>query len=508
MTESPELRTERIENGGTPRPTETVLSEKGYKEVEKKNVQVQASIKEKEFRSEIHDFLKSSNLSSSIKTVEEYCQAEEVLFNQYFPFFQSVEGFSIHDLPLDEVMKLLQANATEKSFRITRETKRTQVSLAEKLKSFVDQLKLAGLSNTAIIKRILIEANTGGLTVPAEKIDEYRNYLTALNSSEIPEKDKSELTRILDNSSFDITAGDSFEQFGKEVLNSRTISEKTKQILIKEFKIRPVVTGHDLKAELLSRHQLIRKRKGEIGELNENLASLNEDERSHESDLQRIRSELDNPKLSETQKEKLKKEADEIESAISVIKEQQKEIKDSRKILVASTPKHEIQLGEAKASYADEQIEVQLPDSRNYLRLPIEMSPEDITRSVNAYLVYTEFKKRGLEGIVFPDERLQDGVDLPSELMRNFVNQMLDTIGMSQNDEILTLEQLEEFNRYLDCFSSQFAKGSPTEERNQFENVVSNENGVFSSHLMINHLTFLNLHQADDKFSYMGLSRM
>lgn len=474
-----EVRTEINNNRATTNTAAIALTEQSQKATAEKNKQVQSKIKEKEFRSEIREFLKKPELRTSLYSGKDELRAEQILFEQYFAYYQFVDEFSLIDIPTDEVVHLIGVKTNRDNLKSNEEGVLDQFEQAEQLQTFVDQIKAEGLSNSAILARILAESETGGLMVPTEKLSEYRNHLKLLNSSSIPQDDKAELTRILDSSGFDITAEDSFQQFGKEILKSRTISESTKQLLIKEFKVRPVITGHDLKSELLSRHQLIKKRKSEISELNENLASLNEDARNYGSDLQTIRSELENPNLSETEKDGLEKEAEELQSAISVIEEQQQEIKDSKRVLVASTPKSEIQLGEANVSYEDELIRVQLPNSRNYLKLPIKMSAEDVTRSVNAYLIYEEFEKRGLHDIVFPDEKLQDGVDLPSSSMMNFVNQMLDAIGMSRKDEILTLKNLEEFNRYLDCFSPEEAKGNRKLERDEFKKRMCDAKGNF-----------------------------
>ena len=61
-----------------------------------------------------------------------------------------------------------------------------------------------------------------------------------------------------------------------------------------------------------------------------------------------------------------------------------------------------------------------------------------------------------------------------------FVNEILRTIGMSKRDEILTLENLEEFNRYLDCFSSDEAKGNTELQRKEFQELVCGRSSGFS----------------------------
>ncbi len=503
--ETPELRTETIKSRSTTNPPAIAPTEQSLKDISENNKRLQNEIKENEFRSEIQDFLKNSGFKQQLTSEENISKAEQILFDQYFPFFQFGEAFTLMDLPVEEIANALDNGIREVRSESLESQNDKQVGHAEQLRSLVEQLKSEGLSNTAILARILAESESGDLMVPSEKLSEFRNYLKLLNSPSIPQYDRAELTGILNRPDFDITAADSFQQFGNEVLNSQTISESTKQILIKEFKIRPVVTGHDLKTELLSRHKLIAKRKGEIQELNDNLSSLKEDVKAYRSDLSTARFKLDSSNLSPSEREKLEKEVEEIESAISLIEEQQKEIKDSRKILEASTPKNEIQLGEAKASYADEQIEVQLPDSRNYLRLPIEMSPEHITKSVNSYLIYEEFEKRELCNIVFPEERLKDGADVPSVSMMNFVNEILSAINMSRNDEVLTMKDLEEFNRYMDCFSTEEAKGSVELEQRDFKELLYNQNGTPSNDRFIDNLQFLQGQVGKEGFSHRAL---
>ncbi|MBL4585689.1 MAG: hypothetical protein JKX84_01325 [Flavobacteriales bacterium] len=386
-------------------------------------------------------------------------------------------------------------------------TKNESVGHAQSMNTFVDQLKFEGLSNTAIITQILSESESGELAVPSEKLEEYENYLALLNSSDIPQSDKTELTKILNRPGFDITADDSFEQFGKEVLKSRTISESTKQILIKKFKVKPIVTGSDLKKELVARSKFIAQRKSEISELTDSLKTVNKDLDIYKADLNGIKEQLKNPNLTDSERKELEQETAEIADAIKLLEEQAQEMKDSKRILKASTPNNSIALGNATASYEDEMIRVQLPDNRNYLNLPIEMSPEDITRSVNAFLVYEELEKRGLTGIVFPDERLQEGVDLPSNSMMVFVNEILSTIGMSKNNEILTLENLKEFNQYLDCFSSNEAKGNVELERKEFQELVCDENGIFLGTQFTETLQHLKQKQNSSEFHYYPPSK-
>ena len=274
--EVPEHRTETKDRRVAPNNPAISLNEKSRERIAENNKRLQNAIKEKEFRSEIRDFLKDTDLNLHLDFKEDLSRAEQVLFDHYFHFFQSVSEFSLAELNRSEVLTLLNTDNRELKAESIEETDMEFVSHAEQMRAFVDQLKSEGLPNTAIIGRILGAAESGELTVPQLKLIEYRNFLGLLNS-DIPEKDKQVFSTILDSPSFDITESGAFERFARTALNTGKLSSKTVRFIAERYHFEPVVNGFDLRKNLHQRKKIRREIELRIGEHEREISSLEEE---------------------------------------------------------------------------------------------------------------------------------------------------------------------------------------------------------------------------------------
>lgn len=105
-------------------------------------------------------------------------------------------------------------------------------------------------------------------------------------------------------------------------------------------------------------------------------------------------------------------------------------------------------------------IKIEIPDSRLVIEIPIRASDHDTSKMYNAAIVYEKITRHDSHDLVFSDENLEL-TRSPSNDLMNFAHRLLNLIGISDNYELMTAEDIQRFHKCIDNLRKKDGMGNP-----------------------------------------------
>ncbi|MGH1387865.1 hypothetical protein [Kordia sp.] len=348
------------------------------------------------------------------------------------------ENFSLEDFSEDEIISLKSDSEKEK-WKINK-------SEAKATEAFVDKWEDEGFSQYEILQKLLKAHETKKIVLLPEKHQQFEAFLDLIQNNSFAE-DTTTIITVINQSNIDLSSPKAMNQIVFAIFEDETISEATKIKLGKYFNLKPILTGDDLRDNLLVKQAQILKRKQQQIQLDKSLDILEEQTVVTKDRLRELKTAL-LMEIDEEKRQELQKRYDELEELLERLEKDAKFKQEEKQQLINQVISDTIFIQGISAELQSGKIILTIPDSETKVSVPDHFDSKDIAKVVNAHLMYNLYETFGLESFLFyPSDFIGD---YPTQMTLDRNNAFLHKLGVSYDSSILKKSEINKLQKLFE----------------------------------------------------------
>ena len=396
----------------------------------RKNQKNIKEVQDREQEYELTEFLRERGILNSAKN---RIKLKELLTER-----QSFdEDFSLQDLS-DEEIALLRNEAQKYELD-------HQINEAITAETLIDQWKAKGFSNYEVFQKLLKAHESAQVELLSEKYQQFKDFFELLQTDSL-NNDKAKIIKVINESNVDLLSPKAFNKLVFSIFEDEEISEVAKLEISKNFGLKHIITGNDLRENIIKRKKQREIQEEQIGNLEESIVLLGQQTNIIRERLEQLNEEI----LKEedfAKKIELEKRYDEMEELLKRLEKEAKTQREQKFNLEDSVLSNVIYVRGVEANLVDGEITLIISESKTTVSVPVHFDSKDIAKVVNAHLMYNLYQLFGLESYLFyPSDFLGD---YPTQTTLDRNNSLLHKLGFSYDGSILKKSEMKELYKLL-----------------------------------------------------------
>ncbi len=354
-------------------------------------------------------------------------------------------NYTLYDITDGELIDIINDSSEEKKEIDNVEKWQENKSQAQTAETFVDNWKNEGFSNYEVLQKLLKAHEDEEIRMLSKKYEQFKGFLSLLQKH-VFAGDTAKIITVINQSGIDLSNPKAFDQLVFAIFEDESISQATKDKLNKQFKLRPITVGEDIRDNLIFRQNQITERKEQRISVKKTIAILSKQISVTRKRLKELKESL----LVESDLEKrieMEKQYDELEGLLTRLEKDAEKNRKLKKELDINFSDVVFVRG-AEAKFVGEDILISFPKTGIQVSVPSNMPSKAIAKVANSLLVFQVSQPFGLEHYFFETTDFIDG-NYPYQPTLNRNNLFLFRLGLSSDGIILKTSEIKELRKYL-----------------------------------------------------------